>query len=143
MSSHLRDIIDATRTALGALDNLHDTGLLPANLQKAASKLDQGWALGAPSSSNTPASRDRDDSTQTHTLVVRLASVVVPLDHKGSYGDALEDADRIAKALMTDIALEALASVSYVGTARVLSASGDYVYSTLTFRALTCVSLHS
>ena len=139
--SHLTDIVAAVREALGTIDGLHDVGLLPANPQKSSSKLDKGYAVGIPSSNNTPQSRDRSSMVVTHAVLVRLANVVKPRDHVGSYSVALEDGERIVKAVLTSAVLEGRAGIEYVSTSRTLAPSGDYVYSAITFRALTCASL--
>jgi len=128
-----RDIRVATVAALATIDGLVASGLIFINKQQPASTLHRSYTVLASQSKNTKKYRDRDLVRVAHTVQVQLSHVVRPKDQIDSLDTALDDGDRVVQTVMTNPGLEMIARVMYVGTARALASTGDYIYSQITF----------
>lgn len=125
-------------SALGTLEDFRLKKIHPSNLQKATSYQDRGIGIEIPNSANAPMSRDRASHLTTHTVVVVLSNAVKMLDQQDSYLRALDDEALVRDTLLSYTPAEADVRFAWVNTNRVLTPSGDYIVSTITFTALTC-----
>lgn len=128
-AKQIRELLTGALTAT----ELTDTGLVLLNPQTSASLGDRTWTLIFARSSNSGKLRDRDYVRHRHDAQVLLSHKVKPKDQGVTLDEALDDADKAIRAVMTNPTLRAQARVEYRTTERRLSPAGDFIYSLLTF----------